>query len=94
LYGERSWLLCQYSYIRQSLPDPGLEAWLKGLSNRTNASRQAIVTILCPAVFGSTTMGKSFDDLPRRLLDVCQSRPERLKQMIQTSFIDGQTPLE
>ncbi|KAH6906417.1 hypothetical protein BKA70DRAFT_1563738 [Coprinopsis sp. MPI-PUGE-AT-0042] len=72
---------------------PSDEIWLKELSDRTNTSRQTIVAILCPAVFASTTMDKAFDDLPQKLLEACDSKTGRRKQMLQTPFVDGQAPI-
>ncbi|KAH6906418.1 hypothetical protein BKA70DRAFT_407866 [Coprinopsis sp. MPI-PUGE-AT-0042] len=77
----------------KTISDPELEVWLRGLSDRTNTSRQTIVSLLCSAVFSSTTLDKTFDDLPQKLLEACDSKIERRKHMLQTPFVDGQTPI-
>ncbi|KAH6906415.1 hypothetical protein BKA70DRAFT_1287478 [Coprinopsis sp. MPI-PUGE-AT-0042] len=73
--------------------DPGLEAWLQGLSNRTNASRKAIVEIICPATFASTSREERYPDIAMQLLMACNSDTQRRERMLQTPFLNGQTPI-
>ena len=70
-----------------------LDTWLRGLSDRANPSRRTIIDILCTALSEASSGKKNFNDLPGKLLDACGSRIEQRQQMIQTSFLDGRSPI-
>ncbi|KAH6901166.1 hypothetical protein BKA70DRAFT_1311469 [Coprinopsis sp. MPI-PUGE-AT-0042] len=78
---------------KMAILSPDSETWLKSLENRADPTRRAIVDILAPAVFASTSMDATYDNLANDLLRVCNSDSQRLTSMLRTPFLDGQAPI-